>query len=36
MRIERMWGMANKNTFSIAPIEKMIHEEIDTIINAGG
>lgn len=36
MRIDRVWAMANKNTFSIAPIEKLIHEEIDAVINAGG
>lgn len=36
MRIERAWAMANKNTFSIAPIEKLIHEEIDAVINNGG
>lgn len=36
MRIERAWAMANKNTFSIAPIEKLIHDEIDAVINDGG
>ena len=27
MKIERIWAMPNKNTFSIKPIKKLIEEE---------
>lgn len=29
IRMERIWSMPNKNTFEIAPIKKLIHEEVD-------
>lgn len=36
MLIERKWAMPNKNTFSIQPIDQLIHNEIDPVILAGG
>ena len=36
MKVERIWGMPSKNTFSITPIKQLIHEEIYQIIGAGG
>ena len=27
MKIEKIWAMPNKNTFSIKPIKKLIEEE---------
>ena len=30
MKVERAWGMPNKNTFDIYPIEKMLKEEVDS------
>ena len=29
IRIERVWAMPNKNTFSIKPIEQLIAETVD-------
>ena len=29
MRIERIWSMPNKNTFSIAPITQLLLEEVN-------
>ena len=29
MRIERIWAMPNKNTFDIAPIKKLLLEEVE-------
>lgn len=29
IKLERAWAMPNKNTFDIAPIKKMLEEEID-------
>lgn len=36
MNVERIWAMPNKNTFSILPINNLIHEEIDPFIMRGG
>ena len=30
MKVERAWGMPNKNTFDIHPIKKMLEEEVDS------
>ena len=30
IKIERAWGMPNKNTFDIHPIKKMLEEEVDS------
>ena len=30
MKIERVWAMPNKNTFTIKPIKALLREEIDT------
>ena len=30
IKIERAWGMPNKNTFDIHPIKKMLKEEVDS------
>lgn len=30
IKIERVWGMPNKNTFDIYPIKKMLEEEVDS------
>ena len=31
MKIERAWGMPNKNTFDIHPIKKMLQEKLIAI-----
>ena len=30
IKIERAWSMPNKNTFDIAPIKKLLGDEVDT------
>lgn len=30
IKVERAWGMPNKNTFDIHPIKKMLKEEVDS------
>ena len=36
MRIDRIWCMPSKNTFSIQPISDLLHEELSEIVLAGG
>ena len=30
MKLERAWGMPNKNTFDIAPIKNTLGDEVNT------